>query len=200
MADATVGPLTVLETNMPVVYTTPYMDTGLVLVTLISPPEPEVSISDMYSWMLPFTWGVWGMIVAIIAVYGGMMFLLEQHSASPDFDSVEEKGFDGLWKSTYLGMITFLGQLSGHFPATTAGRVLMQVTAFTAIILSSSYTANLATFLTASRASTAYSITSIHDAQLLGSKVCILAGSTAELVLTTDYNRIHQVQVCIRSL
>eukprot|EP00873_Tetraselmis_striata_P011591 jgi/Tetstr1/431855/TSEL_021345.t1 len=195
LADATVGPLTVVSTNLPIVYTTPYMQTGLVLVTLVSPAEPAIAIGDMYSWMLPFTWGVWGMIIAIIIVYGGIMFLIEQNSASPDFDSVEEKGLLGLWKSVYLSGITFMGQLAGHFPATAIGRVLMQATAFTAIILSSSYTANLATFLTASRVSTDYSITNINDAQLLGSKVCVQAGSTAEGVLTRNYNRIQQVQI-----
>ena len=72
----------------------------------------------------------------------------------------------------------------------------MQTTAFVAVIVASSYTANLATFLTASRnAALASKLTSIHDAQAAASKICVGSLSTAPSVLTTSYNRIQQVKV-----
>ena len=72
----------------------------------------------------------------------------------------------------------------------------MQITAFVAVIIASSYTANLATFLTQNRvASAAMEINSIHDAQAKSSKICVGSLSSASRILTSSYSRIRQVAV-----
>eukprot|EP00951_Prasinocladus_malaysianus_P029275 scaffold269471_cov36-Prasinocladus_malaysianus.AAC.6 len=87
---------------------------GLVLVTLKPVEDNSLKASDLYAWMLPFTWSVWGVIVALIFIYGGLMFLLESDT-SEDFSCAEEKGVPGWWKSTYLSSAMFIGQVAGNY-------------------------------------------------------------------------------------
>eukprot|EP00951_Prasinocladus_malaysianus_P029276 scaffold269471_cov36-Prasinocladus_malaysianus.AAC.7 len=82
-----------------------------------------------------------------------------------------------------------------HFPGSAMGRIFMQSSAFVAVILASSYTANLATFLTEAQQSGESSLASIHEAQLMASQICVINGTTAQAILTTNYNRIHQIPV-----
>lgn len=203
----------------------PLGSAGLVLVTYQASSRSRINPKDMISWMDPFTWDVWGTIFAIITAYAIIMFYLERDDTdSVDFDAPEEQGARGLFKSFWLSSVTFIGQLqgdsslrcgkfvsslrlksittcrrvsaAGHVPGSAMGRIFMQTTAFVAVIIASSYTANLATFLTASRVATAAAqLSSIHDAQSMGSKICVGSLSTASAVLGADYKRVHQVKV-----
>jgi len=197
IADATIGPVSVSTTSFPVQFSTAWMDTGLVLVVYQEDQKSSLGadVGQLYAWMLPFTWEVWGTIVAIIVTYGLLMFWIERDdTASVDFDPPEEQGARGVFKSIYLSSVTFIGQIAGHFPGSVVGRVFMQTTAFVAVIIASSYTANLATFLTASRQATIATLSSIHDAQAAGSRICVDPSSTSAVsVLSTDYKRIVQV-------
>ena len=119
LADATIGPIVPYSTSQKVAFTASYLDTGLVLVTYegTADGDPLLDPANMIIWMQPFTWSVWGTIVAIIVVYAVIMFYLERDdTASVDFDAPEEQGARGLFKSFWLSSATFIGQLTGRLP------------------------------------------------------------------------------------
>lgn len=73
------------------------------------------------------------------------------------------------------------GKMVGHSPGNLSSRLLNSATAFVAVILTSTYTANLAAFITARRTQEAMSISSLASAAMQNLPIFV-ASATAQLL------------------
>jgi ABC-type amino acid transport substrate-binding protein len=142
------------RTEMGVVWAFPYWSGSIGIITKSTPQT-----SSGWAWTKPFTWKLWLAIGVTVILLPIIIYLLEVLSIKKSLtlhDSVN--GYvEATWRTLWViiqGETMSVGML--------AARVVVIVLAFMALILSASYTANLAAFLTLQSFS---SLNNIYDLQ-----------------------------------
>ena len=162
-----------------------WYDSSLVMVERIDPDEQDV---NMWSFLTPFQTPVWIMIVVAIVATGIMYWMLERLNRESDTAQLERKPITTI----FLSALTFMG----HFdfsPGTHAARVLALSYTFFTLLVVSSYTANLASFLVA-RQTPNFSVKSLSQAVRFDVPVCVQASSNQDELLVEMHPGIKLVR------
>ncbi|XP_073114058.1 glutamate receptor 3.7 [Elaeis guineensis] len=137
--DAAIGDIAIVTNRTKIVdFTQPYISTGLVILAPIKSIK-----SNAWVFLRPFTVGMWCMTGAFFFLIGVVIWLLEHRVNS---------AFRGPPKRQCITM--FLFSFSTPFQSqqedtlSTLGRIVMMVWLFLLMVITSSYTASLTSFLT----------------------------------------------------
>ena len=136
---------------------------------------------NIWSFLLPFQWTVWFLLVVTVVVSGAAYWFLERLDTTADERVLEKHPGDAVFYTA----ITF----TGHFelrPQTSAAMILTFSTTFIALIVGAVYTANLASFLVARRAPT-FKIDTVEHAALLKAPICVEAKVNIDDYLSDKY-------------
>ncbi|NP_001191541.1 glutamate receptor subunit protein GluR5 precursor [Aplysia californica] len=151
-ADLAIGPLTITAARERVVdFTKPFMDIGISIMTL----KPERQKAGLFSFMEPFSLSLWVSIVIAYVTISLTIFIVSRFSPyemkehAPYLDHFRYNFT--LCNSFWFAMGALMLQGSDLCPRSIAGRIIGGVWWFFVLIIISSYTANLAAFLTVER-------------------------------------------------
>lgn len=170
--DVGIGPISITSERATfVAFTQPYYDSSLGILSVTeSKKKKKVDLN------LPELFLGFGFFVGVLAVVGGICWMLE-HRANPEqFSDDPRKGIgSGMWMA--LVTLTTVGY-GDKAPVTFAGRVFTGMWMITTMVAVSSFTAWLATTLTVSQLEDS----SITDAsQLADKRVGVVPGTTSEV-------------------
>lgn len=142
------------RTQAGVVWAYPYWSGSIGIITKSNP-----TTSDGWAWTKPFTWKLWLAIGLTVVVLPIIVYFLEVLSIKRRVSLGDTmKGYaEATWRTLW---VMIQGETMGV--SMIGARVVVIVLAFVALILSASYTANLAAFLTLKSFS---SVNSIYDLQ-----------------------------------
>jgi len=136
--------ITTERSNM-VHFTIPYYDTGYIMI--VQKPAQTPSLWHFFG---PFQTALWVAVLVEMLVVAILCYLMESPFLSSIKDSdVVDGGFEGFFDSLYWS-ITLLLQNPDKAPRTWGGKLVMMAHGWFMLIIVASYTANLASFLTAS--------------------------------------------------
>lgn len=181
-ADLAVADLTISSTRMKGVdFTLPFMQTGISILF----KKPTQKVTSLFSFLLPFSGEVWLLIIAAYTFISILLFLVGRVSpyewSNPypcrETDLVEENCFS-LLNSMWWAIGSLLQQGSDVSPSASSTRALTSMWSFFRLIMISSYTANLAAFLTVEKL-----VSPIESAEDLANQEkikygCVESGST----------------------
>ncbi|XP_028969014.1 glutamate receptor ionotropic, kainate 2-like [Galendromus occidentalis] len=154
-ADIAVVDLTITYDREQVVdFTIPFMNTGISILF----KKPEKSEPAIFSFLYPFSIVVWFYTLTVYTFVSILVYVLGRftpyewvpsHPCDPQ--SEPENQFSSLQNAFWFTMGSIMQQGSDLVPRAISTRVLASIWYFFTLILISSYTANLAAFLTAAR-------------------------------------------------
>ncbi|XP_033635111.1 glutamate receptor ionotropic, kainate 2-like [Asterias rubens] len=154
-ADLVVAPLTISYVREQVVdFSKPYMHLGITILYRVPMPQNP----GVFSFLNPLSFDIWMYVVIAFLVVALTMFLLarfspyewyNEHPCNPDYDKVENQF--NLLSCIWFAFGGLMQQGSEVNPKAFSTRVLSGFWWFFSLILVSSYTANLAAFLTVER-------------------------------------------------
>jgi hypothetical protein len=150
-------------------------------IILVGPkdPVPEKSL-NLWSWLLPFSWDVWVMMGVTVLVGGISFYLIVVN------DPREKKCFPNNANDSLFVAAMAVTKKILHKPYNTPARVVCFAASIWAVIISSAYTANLASALVA-RNEPSIVINGVDDAVRYGLKICTFAGGSQETELRSAY-------------
>ena len=157
-------------------------------IIMVAREQVEEDPFDVYSFLVPFEWTIWCAIVGAIFVTGLIYFFLERLDPNADDRNLEDKP----WTNIFLAALTFTGHMS-YQPNTTPSRILVMSWGFWTIIVLSAYTANMASFLV-SQNSKAPRISTIEEALLTSTPLCVQRGAVIDDLLTDKYPELNLVR------
>ncbi|KAK6120623.1 hypothetical protein DH2020_045635 [Rehmannia glutinosa] len=137
--DAAVGDVTITTNRTRIVdFTQPFMESGLVVVA----PVKEVK-SSPWSFLMPFTWQMWGVTGIFFLFVGSVVWILE-HRMNADFRGPPRQ------QLVTVFWFSFSTMFFSHRENTvsTLGRLVLILWLFVVLIINSSYTASLTSILT----------------------------------------------------
>ncbi|XP_062608230.1 glutamate receptor-like [Saccostrea cucullata] len=158
-ADMAVAPITISSTRERVVdFTKPYMSLGISI--MIKKPADEGA--HIFSFMDPLSSEIWMCILFAYVGVSVVLFLVSRFS--PSEWHVDDKNITNdftISNSLWYSLGAFMQQGCDISPKAISGRIVGSVWWFFTLIIISSYTANLAAFLTVDRMNTP--ISSVED-------------------------------------
>jgi hypothetical protein len=161
-----------------VAFLQPWMDSSLIL---IDQPEALVVVTDVWNWMKPFTAHVWFMTIFTILLsalaYQSIEFLTNERQGR----SMWQWFLDNL----YLSSINF-SQNFEYAPTSLPGRVFAVSMTLWALLMTATYTANLASLLV-EEGKPLPPVESIEDAVLRRKKICTYANSNSDDFLMQEF-------------
>lgn len=157
-ADLAIVDLTITKERQSAVdFTHPFMTLGIAIMY----KKPKMEEAEMYSFLMPFSkevWlSMWSAYVAISLAFWlvSRMSPIEWKNPHPCFDNPDERDLENelhsIGASLWFTIGSLMQQGSDLAPRSPSVRALASVWYFFTLILISSYTANFAAFLTASR-------------------------------------------------
>jgi hypothetical protein len=121
----------------------------IVLVEHFVHKQQQSDNFNLFSFLAPFTYSVWGLIFAWIVLSGLVYWALEK--LHTDSDGAAEKGdAEKPMGSIFLSSMAFVGH-NEYEPNTVASRMISFSWSFWSILVLSAYTANFASFLVAAQ-------------------------------------------------
>jgi hypothetical protein len=163
-----------------------WYDGSIVLAT--SETSLQNNTFNMWRYLLPFESFVWIAIFAAIVSTGLVYFCMERLNIATDERDFEDKPMAAI----FLASLTF----TGHFelkPDTLAARLLSVSWTFWALIMTSAYTANMASFLV-SQNKVQLPVSTIDDALQSSVPVCVERGAAIDEVLSKKYPQLFLVR------
>jgi len=145
--------------------------------------EDEIQKNNYWGWLQPFTTDVWVVIAITIVLSGCIYQLLEQLGNPARYKGRRTK--DTLGNNIFLSSLLF----TQHFqfqPRTPASRVFAASFSAWALLVSSAYTANLASFFIIQNVPE-ISVTSIDDAIQQNLPLCVWKGTASHTFLRQHY-------------
>jgi len=169
MADGIVAPLTITEQRRAMVfYTTPFISSGLALIVPSSKKAEEI---PLWGFAAPFTWDVYVVMCLCSTVIGVTFSYLESADLGGEFEgSLVNRLKSTIWFA--FASVFFAHENGIH---TLRGRVLLWCWLFVILVVTASYTANTASFLTA-KSLLPDSITSLEDCRDVRCKLAVTRG------------------------
>ncbi|MCD7464015.1 hypothetical protein HAX54_051913 [Datura stramonium] len=175
--DAAVGDISIVTNRTKILdFTQPYIDSGLVVVVHVKKIK-----SIAWSFLRPFTPLMWGVIGAFCLLVGAVVWILE-HKFNDEFRGPPKKqAVTILWFS----FSTIFGAPREN-TVSTLGRFVLLIWLFVILIITSSYTASLTSFLTVQQLSS--SIQGIESLVTSNDAIGYQVGSFAENYLFEEVN------------
>ncbi|XP_046373503.1 glutamate receptor-like [Haliotis rufescens] len=153
VAELAIAPLTITAERERVVdFSKPFMNIGISIMI----KRPDKQKPGVFSFMEPFSIQLWACITIAYVVVSVSIFLVsrfspyEWHNLTLTFGDMIQNQFT-LSNSFWFSMGALMLQGSDHCPRSAAGRIIGGAWWFFVLIIISSYTANLAAFLTIER-------------------------------------------------
>ncbi|XP_042896248.1 glutamate receptor ionotropic, kainate 2-like [Parasteatoda tepidariorum] len=211
-ADLAIADFTITTSRLAVVdFTHPFMQTGIGILF----KKPTEKVTSLFSFLSPFSGGVWVLVMAAYTFISISYFLVGRLSpyewANPhpcrQNDQVEENVFS-LLNSMWFAIGSLMQQGSDIAPTAMSTRAVTSIWYFFCLIMISSYTANLASFLTVQKL-----VSPINNANELANQEkikygCLEDGSTHRFFkdanLTTykkmnEFMKKHHAEVMVKS-
>nr|AWJ68208.1 putative ionotropic glutamate receptor kainate-like 9 [Hirudo verbana] len=188
-ADLAIAPLTITSIRERVIdFSKPFMSLGISIMI----KKPEKQKPGVFSFMEPLSHSIWYCIVISYLGVSLVLFLVSRFS--PNEWQIEEASYEGrltftndftLLNSLWFSLGAFMRRGCDVCPRSLSGRIVGSAWWFFTLIIISSYTANLAAFLTVERM-----LTPINGADDLAKQKEILygtvdSGSTKEFFKTS---------------
>ncbi|XP_013421039.1 glutamate receptor 4 [Lingula anatina] len=160
-ADMAIGDLTISAEREKVIdFTKPFMNLGISIM-IRKTPGSQFDITDMFIFMVPLSKEIWMCIAFAYLGVSVVLFLVSRFSPAEWLinDPMEDDGKKktcvrndfGIYNSLWFALAAFMQQGCEICPRSVSGRIVGSVWWFFTLIVISSYTANLAAFLTTSR-------------------------------------------------
>ncbi|XP_054720355.1 glutamate receptor ionotropic, kainate 2-like isoform X2 [Uloborus diversus] len=198
-ADLAVADLTINSARLKGVdFTLPFMQTGISILF----KKPTQKVTSLFSFLSPFSGEVWLLVMAAYTFISISFFLVGRLSpyewSNPhpcrQQDQVEENVFSIL-NSMWFAIGSLMQQGSDIAPTAMSTRAITSIWYFFCLIMISSYTANLAAFLTVEKL-----VSPIESAEDLANQVkikygCLAGGSTSGFFQNsnmTTYKRMYK--------
>uniref|UniRef100_A0A1I7VK51 PBPe domain-containing protein n=1 Tax=Loa loa TaxID=7209 RepID=A0A1I7VK51_LOALO len=144
-ADVAVAPLTINQARERVVdFSKPFMTTGISIMI----KKPEKQEFNVFSFMQPLGTNIWFLILCSYAGVSLTIFLVSSFSPYETRTEAESPTQLSLYNSLWFTLSSFMQQGTDILPRAPSGRIASSAWWFFTLIIVSSYTANLAAFLT----------------------------------------------------
>lgn len=166
---------TITRMERGVTFPSGWYDGRIIMVGLEQTGSSEL---ELWSFLDPFSIGVWVMIGVTIVVSGLVYWFLDWFDT--DSDSLELDKRPG--QSMFLAALTF----TGHFefrPESRSAQIFTVSLSFWALIMMSAYTANLASYLVVQN-TPSVEINSISDAVVNGYRMCVVRSTSPDNALS----------------
>ena len=163
-----------------------WYDSSLILVGKINAESEEVF--NPWSWLAPFDYAVWLLILATIITSGLVYMFLDFVDPYSDKRKLKSHPIE----SMYLSAMGFAGHMEFE-PQTHPARLFTFSLAMWALLMAAAYTANLASFLVVRNVPTT-PIDSVEDAVRLGAPICVWKGTGSVGVLKKDFPNVQMVE------
>ncbi|ESN96174.1 hypothetical protein HELRODRAFT_67729, partial [Helobdella robusta] len=190
VADLAIAPLTISSIRERVIdFSKPFMNLGISIMI----KKPEKQKPGVFSFMDPLAYDIWACIVISYLAVSFVLFLVSRFSPyewqtddnnNTNYDNSKDIGYTNdftILNSLWFSLAAFMRQGCDISPRSLSGRVVGSAWWFFTLIIISSYTANLAAFLTVERM-----LTPIESADDLSQQTEILYG-TLEAGSTKDF-------------
>lgn len=159
-------------------------DSSIIMIGL----EETGSSLHVWSFLEPFDWTVWVMILVTFLVAGLVYWWMEWYNEDSDRQELQNKPTE----TVFFAALSFTGE-SSFEPSTDYARLFVLGLAFWSLLMASAYTANLASFLVVEN-TPSLQIESVADAVRLKLPMCVLGGSVMEATVS----RIHPGAILVR--
>uniref|UniRef100_A0A4W5QET9 Glutamate receptor n=1 Tax=Hucho hucho TaxID=62062 RepID=A0A4W5QET9_9TELE len=151
-ADVAVAPLTITLVREEVIdFSKPFMSLGISIMI----KKPTKSKPGVFSFLDPLAYEIWMCIVFAYIGVSVVLFLVSRFSPyewhAEDYEEGEQTNEFGIFNSLWFSLGAFMQQGCDISPRSLSGRIVGGVWWFFTLIIISSYTANLAAFLTVER-------------------------------------------------
>uniref|UniRef100_A0AAF5PPT2 Glutamate receptor n=2 Tax=Wuchereria bancrofti TaxID=6293 RepID=A0AAF5PPT2_WUCBA len=144
-SDVAVAPLTINQARERVVdFSKPFMTTGISIMI----KKPEKQEFNVFSFMQPLGTNIWFLILCSYAGVSLTIFLVSSFSPYETRTEAELPTQLSLYNSLWFTLSSFMQQGTDILPRAPSGRIASSAWWFFTLIIVSSYTANLAAFLT----------------------------------------------------
>ncbi|XP_010129319.1 PREDICTED: glutamate receptor 1 isoform X3 [Buceros rhinoceros silvestris] len=195
-ADVAVAPLTITLVREEVIdFSKPFMSLGISIMI----KKPQKSKPGVFSFLDPLAYEIWMCIVFAYIGVSVVLFLVSRFSPYEWHTEEFEEGRDqpandqtnefGIFNSLWFSLGAFMQQGCDISPRSLSGRIVGGVWWFFTLIIISSYTANLAAFLTVERM-----VSPIESAEDLAKQTEIAYG-TLEAGSTKEFFRRSKIAV-----
>ncbi|XP_075399284.1 glutamate receptor 1 isoform X3 [Tenrec ecaudatus] len=195
-ADVAVAPLTITLVREEVIdFSKPFMSLGISIMI----KKPQKSKPGVFSFLDPLAYEIWMCIVFAYIGVSVVLFLVSRFSPYEWHSEECEEGRDqttsdqsnefGIFNSLWFSLGAFMQQGCDISPRSLSGRIVGGVWWFFTLIIISSYTANLAAFLTVERM-----VSPIESAEDLAKQTEIAYG-TLEAGSTKEFFRRSKIAV-----
>lgn len=133
---------------------------------------------NVWSFLMPFAWGVWLMMFVTIVFSGFVYYWMEWYNEDSDRQDLGKMPTENI----YFAALSFIGQIQ-FMPATDYARIFTLSCAFWGLLMASAYTANLASFLVANN-TPSLAIASVGDAVSARLPICVKDSSVSDTLVT----------------
>ncbi|KAL3942941.1 MAG: hypothetical protein SGBAC_002969 [Bacillariaceae sp.] len=171
--------------NLGVAYTKEWYDSSIILVGKEEPEEvidKTIEWNDFWNWTKPFTVEVWITTFATILLSGFVYMMLEWLN-----DEVDDRN---LWRwftdNLYLSAINATQAYEYGTPRSFPAKLFGVSMALWALILTATYTANLASLLVDRRVGV-LEIETVAEAAVFGYPICTVAGTNADTYIQDNF-------------
>lgn len=170
--------------DMGIAFMEPWYDSSIILIDKrewYTRYSDDFTVDTIWNWARPFHGEVWIMIAVTILISGFVYQFLEHMDGERQERAQSQWFYDNL----YLSLLNFTQNFS-YAPTSGAGRIFSVSMAFWAMIVTATYTANLAGFMITTAQQTP-TIDSILDAVVQGIPICTYANTNGDFVIQERY-------------
>jgi hypothetical protein len=164
--------------------TTPWFDRSVVLVAKDEGIEAEVYLFGLFR---PFTKGVWVLAWATVIVSGIVHQILEYWSNKQE----DRSPWQWFMDSHYLSLLNAT-QNYEYAPNSASGRIFGVSMAMWSLVMTATYTANLASLLIKQR-STQLLVDTIEKVAALGVPICTHSNTNADIIIETEFEKVIRI-------
>lgn len=172
-ADLSIASLTITGAREKVVdFSKPFIDLGISIMIR----KPEKQKPGVFSFMAPLSYKIWICVIISYVIVSAILFLISRSSSyewyfENESDIIPRNKFS-VENSLFFSFAAFMHQGVDLLPRSVSGRIVTSAWWFFSLILVSSYTANLAAFLTVERL-----VTPINSVEELSQQTAIRYGT-----------------------
>mmetsp|Transcript_18546 Transcript_18546/g.27819 ORF Transcript_18546/g.27819 Transcript_18546/m.27819 type:complete len:572 (-) Transcript_18546:378-2093(-) len=168
-----------------------FYDASIIIIGNTNDPSSLITRFNFFSWSAPFGLGVWLFLVATLILTAFIYMLLEES----DWRTYSVAIFcDKVFIYLYKAFLAFCGHVDINAQTKAGGLVSISLSFF-ALLMLSSYTANLVGFLVQQKIETNSNIQTVEDIVNAGLTMCILGDSAKHQVIKQSFPNsvLHEV-------
>lgn len=168
----------------------PWFDGSLILIEKQDEPEVDDDTITFANWLRPFTPNVWWAIILTVLT-SGLTWTWIEHLADDKYRKQRRTVWQGFCDGVYLSAINF-PQNYEFQPTTAAGRIFGISISIWALVVTATYTANLASLLVDRKPATRR-VESMDDVIALGIPVCTYANTGMDQYIQRRYRSAKRI-------